>query len=237
MPRDAAQAVAWYRKAAEQGDAVAQNNLGVSYAKGEGVPRDAAQAVAWFRKAAEQGNAVAQKNLGVSYAKGEGVARDVAQAVYWQALAASQGEQTAIDNLAKNLPKLREQRIAKPIVNIRKQPTTDAEIVTKASAGTSVYILKSQDGWHRVYLADGHVVGWIAASLLQDAGPAKPVARAASSPYPAAPAPRPGYITCRTNCMNGDCYRTYSDGRQVHFQAKRTYNSLSGEWEWDSGGC
>ena len=37
-------------KAAEQGDAKAQFNLGVRYANGEGVPKDASQAVTWFRK-------------------------------------------------------------------------------------------------------------------------------------------------------------------------------------------
>ncbi len=35
-------------KAAEQGDAVAQCNLGVRYVNGEGVPEDAAEAVKWF---------------------------------------------------------------------------------------------------------------------------------------------------------------------------------------------
>ena len=32
------QAASWYRKAAEQGHAEAQNNLGIMYAKGWGVP-------------------------------------------------------------------------------------------------------------------------------------------------------------------------------------------------------
>ena len=60
VPRDEAQTVTWYRKAAEQGIADAQNNLGGMYANGEGVPRDEAQAVTWSRKAAEQGHAGAQ---------------------------------------------------------------------------------------------------------------------------------------------------------------------------------
>lgn len=57
--------------------------------------------------------------------------------------------------------------------------------------------------------------------------------------YPAAPtpAPKPGYTTCNTRCINGDCYRTYSDGAQKRFQAKRVFNSLSGQWEYDSGSC
>ena len=52
-----------YRKAAEQGDANAQYNLGVCYEKGEGVKKDLSQAVQWYRKAAEQGMPGAQSKL------------------------------------------------------------------------------------------------------------------------------------------------------------------------------
>ena len=37
VPQDYAEAVKWYRLAADQGDAEAQHNLGVMYASGEGV--------------------------------------------------------------------------------------------------------------------------------------------------------------------------------------------------------
>ena len=57
VPQDYAEAVKWYRKAADQGDAFAQYNLGVMYDNGEGVPQDQAEAVKWYRKAAEQGDA------------------------------------------------------------------------------------------------------------------------------------------------------------------------------------
>ena len=43
------------RKAAEQGDAEAQNKLGVIYVTGEGAPRDFAEALRWFRLSAGQG--------------------------------------------------------------------------------------------------------------------------------------------------------------------------------------
>ena len=72
-PAQMAATVAWYRTAAEQGDAGGQSNLGAIYANGQGVPQDSAQAVAWFRKAAEQGDADAQNNLGNAYAIGQGV--------------------------------------------------------------------------------------------------------------------------------------------------------------------
>jgi hypothetical protein len=48
VPQDYAAAVSWYRKAADQGDANAQGNLGVMYAKGQGVPQDYVQAHKWL---------------------------------------------------------------------------------------------------------------------------------------------------------------------------------------------
>ena len=50
----------WFQKAAEQGNADAQCNLGVMYAEGQGVEVDNAKANEWYQKSAEQGNAVAQ---------------------------------------------------------------------------------------------------------------------------------------------------------------------------------
>lgn len=52
------------RKAAEQGDAGAQVNLGEVYDKGLGVAQDYVEAVKWYRKAVKQGDAEAQANLG-----------------------------------------------------------------------------------------------------------------------------------------------------------------------------
>jgi TPR repeat protein len=55
-----AEAMKWYRKAAEQGEATAQANLGFMYDRGQGVTEDVTQAAMWFSKAAEQGKAAAQ---------------------------------------------------------------------------------------------------------------------------------------------------------------------------------
>jgi TPR repeat protein len=48
--------VSWYRKAAEQGNAKAQNNLGIIYATGKGVPQDYVIAHMWFNLAAVSGD-------------------------------------------------------------------------------------------------------------------------------------------------------------------------------------
>ncbi len=53
----------------EQGDADAQNNLGVMYDEGRGVPKDDKEVARWYRKTAEQGQADAQFNLGLMYYK------------------------------------------------------------------------------------------------------------------------------------------------------------------------
>ena len=95
VAKDEAEAVKWFRKAAEQGSADAQCNLGFCYAKGDGVAKDEAEAVKWFRKAAEQGDAQAQCNLGAAYYSGQGVAKDVEEAGKWTRKAAEQGNSLA----------------------------------------------------------------------------------------------------------------------------------------------
>jgi uncharacterized protein len=96
-----ATAAAWCSKAADQGDADAQNILGSVYADGEGVPQDYVQAAAWYRKAAEQGHAAAQSNLGEMYETGRGVPQDVIMAHMWFNLAASRA-MTAMDYLIRD---------------------------------------------------------------------------------------------------------------------------------------
>lgn len=91
--------IARLRTEADQGNAAAQNNLGVVYANGTGVAKDPAQAVFWYRKAADQGDAAAQNNLGVAYANGTGIGKDVVQAVVWYRKAADQGHAIAQSNL------------------------------------------------------------------------------------------------------------------------------------------
>ena len=78
-----------FRPLAEQGIASAQFNLGMMYAKGQGVPQDYQAALKWYRKAAEQGDASAQNNLGLMYEMGRGVRRDFIRAHMWSNVAAA----------------------------------------------------------------------------------------------------------------------------------------------------
>lgn len=84
-------AIYWLRKAASQGLAKAQYELGQRYVVGKGVSQDDKQAVYWFRKSAEQGYADAQIILGWCYADGDGAPKNEAIAVEWFQKAAEQG--------------------------------------------------------------------------------------------------------------------------------------------------
>jgi TPR repeat protein len=77
-----AEAVALYRKAADQGDPAGAYGLGRMFAQGEGgVPRDAAQALSLYRKAAEKNHWPAIEALARAYRTGGlGLARDLAEA-------------------------------------------------------------------------------------------------------------------------------------------------------------
>lgn len=58
------------RSYADVGNAIAQYNLGVRYAFGEGIRQDHKKAFEWYQKSANQQNSKAQYNLGVAYSMG-----------------------------------------------------------------------------------------------------------------------------------------------------------------------
>ncbi len=95
----AEEALKWFRKAAEQGYAPAEHNLGLMYDKGQGVPQDYQEALKWYRKAAEQGHAPGQFCLGLMYDEGQGVPQDYQEALKWYRKAAEQGDARAQNNL------------------------------------------------------------------------------------------------------------------------------------------
>src|ERR1019366_4690507 len=99
VPQDYTEAVKWYRKAAEQNYALAQNNLGFCYDGGKGVEKNYAEAVKWYRKAAEQNHALSQYHLGFCYDGGRGVEKNYAEAVKWYRKAAEQNNAFAQNNL------------------------------------------------------------------------------------------------------------------------------------------
>lgn len=88
-PVDYAEATRWFRAAAEQGLAPAQDSLAHCYLKGVGLPADYAQAARWARLAAEQGNPRAFALLGYLYETGKGLPLDYVSAYAWYSRASS----------------------------------------------------------------------------------------------------------------------------------------------------
>ena len=86
-------------KAADQGLAAAQYNLGLMYDGGRGVQQNDTKACEWYQKAADQGFAAAQYNLGLMYDGGHGVQQDETKACEWYQKAADQGFAAAQYNL------------------------------------------------------------------------------------------------------------------------------------------
>jgi len=97
---DLTEAVRWYRLAARQSHAGAQNALGYMYMTGRGVPQDYGDALRWYRSAAEQGLERAQFNLGLMHYNGWGIELNYFEAARWYRLAAEQGYTLAQNNLA-----------------------------------------------------------------------------------------------------------------------------------------
>jgi TPR repeat protein len=129
LPRDFSDSTRELRKAADQGDPVAQFLLGHAYETGIGVPEDTTETGRWYAQAvmarpadsgsgpspaapkdfaqafemyrndAEQGDAHAQLYLGLAYDLGRDLPRNAIAAARWYRKAAAQGNSAAANNL------------------------------------------------------------------------------------------------------------------------------------------
>ena len=146
-PQRVAEAVKWFRNAADEGNADAQHALGCAYGDGNGVAQDYTEAVKWHRKAADQAYANSQQALAYAYRYGKGVPQDWVSAYMWYALAAAyssgadQAQRVKLrDFVAEQLPsqQLAEaQRLAQewePLEEIPSTFTGDGIPVTKCTA-------------------------------------------------------------------------------------------------------
>jgi TPR repeat protein len=221
VDEDKREAARWYRMAADQGDAEALNNLGDLHEHGAGGQRqDYAEAARLYEAAARQGLPYGQRNLARMYREGLGVPSDAVVAYGWINLAASANSPhpnaaDERDTMAQYMPKnliAEGQRLArewKPGTSLGKSKLKPVDVAPLAAA----WAMK---------------VG-----MAVDSKPAdQPIGQ-----YPARPEAKPGLTTCNTRCVNGDCYRTYGDGRKVHFQAHQKWNPFNNQFEWDSGSC
>lgn len=256
-PKDDKESNGWYQKAAEQGDAASQRELGHAYKSGYAMDVDKREAARWYRKAADQGDAAASSNLGIFHELGDGGQRqDYVEAVRLYEVAARQGEPYGQRNLA---------RMYREGLGVRSDAVVAYAWANLAASAESPHpkAADERDAMKQYMpanlLAEGQrlardwkpgtalgksklkpvdvvplVVAW--ASKVGQAFEAKH-AEQQTGLYPARPEAKPGLLTCNTRCTNGDCYRTYGDGRKVRFQARQKWNIFNNQFEWDSGSC
>ncbi len=113
VSKDINEAINWYRKAANKGNALAKSKLNEltqpsksmsaveCYNKGVDA-QDAgnyAEALKWYKQAAQKGDLEAQNNIGYYYSKGMGVTQDLAEALKWYLKAAEGGSAEAQYNV------------------------------------------------------------------------------------------------------------------------------------------
>jgi len=87
------------RRAGEKGNRRAQYQLGLLYARGDGVQKNLMKAREWLHKAAMQGHPKAQFYLGQMYAFGDGGEKDNIKATMWFWLATTLGDRFSRDSL------------------------------------------------------------------------------------------------------------------------------------------
>ena len=95
VPQNFTLAEFWCSKAAEQGEKVAQFDMGILYLHGLGVPQDNGKAADWFLKAANQGYARAQYQLAMLFEEGQGRIQSHALAAVFYRKAAEQNDADA----------------------------------------------------------------------------------------------------------------------------------------------
>jgi len=113
--RDLAGASVLFQQAAEKGNRRAQYQLGLLYARGDGVRKNLIRARELLHKAAMQGHPKAQFYLGQMYLFGDGGEKDNIKATMWFWIATTLGDRFAKDSLRVMSSKIspRELTIAK----------------------------------------------------------------------------------------------------------------------------
>ncbi len=103
VPRDAARALACFRRAAVRGDGEALNMVGRCLENGWGAPRDEALAAGWYDRADAAGCPWGAYNLANLLFDGRGVPKDLQRAARLYASAADEGHARAMNLLGRCL--------------------------------------------------------------------------------------------------------------------------------------
>ena len=136
---DAAQAFAWYMRAARRGLAVAEFNVGVMMDAGNGISRNVQGAALWYARAAAHGHPRAQVNLAELYAAGDGVPQNLDLAQAWLEPASR-----SVPIAGERLSALHAQQRSV----VRQEPAADTGLAAPApatlDAGTGTFVLVHQ---------------------------------------------------------------------------------------------
>ena len=97
---------------AEQGNAIAQYNIGRMYSKGHYVPMNLEKALVWYRKSAEQGHEKALNNLGLAYFLCKGLKQNYQMAYMFFGVAAHLGNERSKKNVGIVAEKLSKKKIS-----------------------------------------------------------------------------------------------------------------------------
>jgi len=94
------EAISWYRKANDKGNASAMNSLAWYYIYGKGVEQNYQEAMNWCKKAADKGNINAMSLIGYFYHNGQAVTQNYQEAMTWYKMAADKGDSSAMRSIA-----------------------------------------------------------------------------------------------------------------------------------------
>ncbi|KAJ1647262.1 hypothetical protein IWQ61_010113, partial [Dispira simplex] len=102
-PQDPKRSIAWYTRAAEQGDPEAELALSGWYLTGSDnvLEQSDTEAYLWARKAADKGLAKAEYAIGYYNENGIGVKQDMEEARRWYMRSAAQGHKRAMNRLTE----------------------------------------------------------------------------------------------------------------------------------------
>ncbi len=233
------EAFKWLSESARVGRKKAFHLLGKMHEGHYGVPQSYEKSFELYTKSYNSwggykySSALAIANL---YEKGRFVEKDYTKAADWASKAYKSPNKEIKNKVIKKLngylTELANLSVSSN-TNIRSRPDVKSRLITKVNKEDMLLKLAEKNGWTEVIKAKGVYVGYIRSDLLI---PYKKVVKN-NSPYPSMPDAKPGYLTCNTQCTNSNCYRTYSDGKKVSFQAKQKWNSMFNRFEWDSGSC
>ncbi|MCU7960137.1 MAG: sel1 repeat family protein [gamma proteobacterium symbiont of Bathyaustriella thionipta] len=132
-----AEALRWYRKAAELGNARAQHQIGNAYYFGRlGLKKDYIKAHAWIEKSAQQNYSPALSLLSGMYAVGQGVKQDRKKAEQLKALAKKYSGQLAEKDMAQLRRDIAKVKSAEtpPATDIPRQAVAEASSPQTSSA-------------------------------------------------------------------------------------------------------